>query len=339
MAKSPYQLPEEIVFPDDQEDMRLDAALKQVFSSLSLREVRRLLARHHIRLNGHKALKGAMISAGDRLELKPHGDIAAAGPDIAQAYAPRATDHSRAPLPDDDLAPNWGQGFAAVHIIKQTDDFVALYKPAGLHSVELKNRGGDSLEELLTETWAEHFEVQPILLNRLDLLTSGIVLAAFTPAAVAQYQTWEDKHSIEKTYYALVEGLASGDMNLCAALDMDSRIKTRVLNQTEPDAGRHTRVKPVRVFTQAETVVLCAELNIAPAPDHLSLLKLNIQRGARHQIRAHLGAAGHPIIGDHLYGDRPGPIMYLHHAQISLPGFTASCTPPWPEIVSCHLAI
>lgn len=366
MSRSPYQLPDEIVFPDDQEDMRLDVALKHVFSALSLREIRRILNAHHLKINGQRAMKGSLVKAGDRLELidrspdTPLRDTPERGrvPDRSALNAPDVSGR-----PDDRAArveskkcitpaeaPVWGEGPGAVHVVRQNADFVALFKPAGLHSAELKNRGGDSLEELLAATWQERFSAPPILLNRLDLLTSGLVMAAFSEDMVRQFQDWEHARQIRKTYYALVHGAATGELRLTRRLDMDSRIKTRVLDQDDPDSARHTLARPLAVFSGPELEDLAARLDLGlgldsrpdlermPAPEAMTLLQITIQRGARHQIRAHLAAAGHPIVGDHLYGRHPGRVMYLHHAAISLPDFEAQCPPPWPGELLGYLA-
>ena len=331
MSNSPDQLPEEIIFHDDQEEMRLDVAVKGVFSALSLREIRRILSNHHLKLNGRRAMKGSLVKAGDRLELidhSPENPLKAAG-----VFAAGRTDLLRHNATRPNLAndsPNWGAGAASVHIIKQDASFAALFKPAGLHSVELKNRGGDSLEELLAETWSEHFAAPPILLNRLDLLTSGIVIAALSQDAAKQYQNWEASRLVNKTYYALVHGAVAEDLRLARCLDMDSRIKTRVLPKDDPDSRRHTLAHPLFVFSGEAYAALAKALGLPHAPEALSLLKINIQRGARHQIRAHLADAERPIVGDHLYGKHPGKIMYLHHAAISMPDFEARCPPPWP---------
>ena len=359
MSKSPYQLPDEIIFPADQEDMRLDVALKGVFSALSLREIRRILSTHHLRLNGQKAMKGTLVKAHDRLELIDHSPRQhlreaapagprpehhpapphpqAQGPAMGSARLPAAAQSKTRPAPTL-AAPGWGKGAGGVHIIRQNDRFAALFKPAGLHSVELKNRGGDSLEELLDDTWAEHFTARPILLNRLDLLTSGIILAAFSDEAARQYQDWETAQRIEKVYFALVHGAAENELRLTRRLDMDSRIKTKVLDHDDPDSARHTLASPLTIFSGAEAAALAGSLGLPQAQEPLTLLKVSIQRGARHQIRAHLAAAGHPIVGDHLYGLAPGRVMYLHHAAIRLPDFAAQCPAPWSPDLLAHLA-
>lgn len=333
MSNSPYQLPEEIIFPDDQEDMRLDVAVKGVFSALSLREIRRILSNHHLKLNGRRAMKGSLVKAGDRLELidqSPESPLKSAGA-FAVKHAPKLTHPHAHSAPHATDSPGWGAGAGSVHIIKQDANFAALFKPAGLHSAELKNRGGDSLEELLSETWTEHFAAPPILLNRLDMLTSGIVIAAFSEDAAKQYQHWEAARLVNKTYYALVHDAVDKDLRLTRFLDMDSRIKTRVLSKDDLDACRHTLAHPLAVFSGEACAALAKALSLAHAPEALSLLRINIQRGARHQIRAHLSDAGHPIVGDHLYGKHPGKTMYLHHAALSTPNFEVQCPPPWPS--------
>jgi 23S rRNA pseudouridine1911/1915/1917 synthase len=351
MPRSPYQLPDEIIFPDDQEDMRLDVAVKQMFTGLSLREIRRILSNHHLRLNGQRAMKGTLVKPGDCLkliDLSPDAslrktlaakDAPGASGSIGQISDPAAPTcaHSSHAHIKDNTAPQWGKGPGKVRIIKKSNRFVALFKPAGLHSVELKNRGGDSLEELLDETWKKHFNSPPILLNRLDLLTSGIILAALSADHIREYQDWEAAQRIEKTYFALVYGVVEGEMRLTRCLDMDSRLKTRVLDHDDPDSSRHTLAHPLAVFSGAKAARLAAKLDISPPPDARTLLKISIRRGARHQIRAHLAAAGYPIVGDHLYGRSPGLVMYLHHAAITLPDFTAQCPPPWPRILLEYL--
>jgi len=63
-----------------------------------------------------------------------------------------------------------------------------------------------------------------------------------------------------------------------------------------------------------------------------TLVRVRIQAGARHQIRAHLAAANLPIVGDPLYGDPESPLearLYLHHRRLEFLDFKAFCPPPW----------
>jgi len=78
-------------------------------------------------------------------------------------------------------------------------------------------------------------------------------------------------------------------LELKRKLDTDDRKRTRVLGKLDPEERNWTLVWP-------ET----------PLAGNKTLVRVRIQAGARHQIRAHLAAANLPIVGDPLYGDMPG---------------------------------
>ncbi len=235
-------------------------------------------------------------------------------------------------------------------IIAANRDYVACDKPAGLHTACIEGLTGPTLESALRQgwhagrdavpaalpapsfpeplrralgggamerTWPERGlpEAEPALLTRLDKDTSGIVLAAFSPAARELFREWEAAGSVDKYYIALVHGTLSAPLGIRNALDTANRKKTRVLETAAPDAARHTSAIPL------------PGMSILPGT---TLVAVRIKRGARHQIRAHLSHAGYPILGDRLYGI-PGDahFLHLHHTRIVLPGFSAISPPPW----------
>ena len=124
---------------------------------------------------------------------------------------------------------------------------------------------------------------------------------------------------VRKRYLALVHGRLDAPLALTRALDTADRKKTRVTPETTPDATRHTLVEPIRSVD-------------GPAGE-AALVRATIQRGARHQIRAHLAAAGFPLMGEWLYpsplAGKPGARLYLHHAKVEFPGFSALDMPGW----------
>lgn len=142
------------------------------------------------------------------------------------------------------------------------------------------------------------------LLTRLDYATSGAVPAALTPEAFAFLLREREKGRIEKTYVCLVHGLLEREMSLSFALETEGGERVRVRkDRNERDPRYWTAVAPVR-----------------PAGAG-TLVRAVISKGKRHQIRAHLAAAGFPIVGDRRYGAVPpeGPgtaRLMLHAAEV-----------------------
>lgn len=203
-----------------------------------------------------------------------------------------------------------------VRLVARNGDFAAFFKPGGLHTAAIRGSSAASLENSLAEQG-----ISVTLLSRLDGETSGLVPAAFSQQAVDLFKTMEAEGRIRKEYLALVHGTPEGPLLLRNALDTDGRKMTRVLEHLTDDATRHTELIPLPL----------------PSPkEGTSLVAVRIRRGARHQIRAHLAAAGFPILGDGLYGNGQTSegVLFLHHARVTLPGFTAFVPPSWlPEFL------
>jgi 23S rRNA pseudouridine1911/1915/1917 synthase len=121
---------------------------------------------------------------------------------------------------------------------------------------------------------------------------------------------------VTKEYLAVVEGELAEPLELKRRLDTDDRKRTRVLGRLSPESAAWTLVWPQ-----------------AALPGKRTLVRVRIQSGARHQIRAHLAAAFLPIVGDPLYAEAPGAgdSLYLHHSLLEFKGFRAECPPPWLE--------
>lgn len=198
-------------------------------------------------------------------------------------------------------------------VVEQNDSYAALIKLAGLHCVAIANRGGTSIEASLPKLFPK---LHAVLLNRLDQPVSGLVLAALNQDAADNYAAWQNQGAVRKHYLAVVSGQVTETMEIRFDLDTAKRRKVRVMSQEEPDALRWTRVFPAKYREASDE----------------SLVRVEIHKGRRHQIRAHLAAAGHPVKYDPLYGTGPDQgWIYLHHCSIALPDFTATNLPAWPE--------
>lgn len=200
--------------------------------------------------------------------------------------------------------------FAApdVPVLFRDAAYAAVSKPAGLHSAAIAHGGGESLEALLPALFPGGTSR---LLSRLDRLTSGIVPVALAEAAAVRFRELENAGAVEKTYHCVVHGVVAAPFVVDYKLDMADRAKTRVRFRTQPDALRHTFVSPL------------------VRDGGVSLVACRIAKGARHQIRAHLAAAGHPLVGDPLYGRGEEGGLFLHCAGLACPVLDVTDAPPW----------
>lgn len=243
-------------------------------------------------------------------------------------------------------------------IVAADNNFVALTKPQGIASAALAGGESGSIEEIIAAHWPEIWESyapgkpcpeRPVLCNRLDGGTSGLLLAAFSSQAGDLFREYERQGKARKKYLALVHGAAPEHLLMNKALDTYRRKTTLVLPHLDRDFTRHSKAILLETFSaptpvgespaepgsdplNVEPVEASGLIYLAGLTGALSLLEVTIQRGARHQIRAHLAEAGFPIVGDTAYGlestSRAGR-MFLHHFEISLPGFRARWMPDW----------
>ena len=197
---------------------------------------------------------------------------------------------------------------ADVPVLWAGEGFAAVNKPAGLHAVSLSQGGGQALEALLPQLFPGG---DAVLLSRLDRLTTGVVPVAFTGAGADQYRRLEAAGQVEKTYLVVAHGRIAEAFVVDRELDVANRARTRVLDRAAWDPLRRTRVEPVAVG------------------EGLTLARCRIAKGARHQIRAHLAASGHPLVGDPLYGHGEAGGLCLHCAALVSPVLSVSCDSPW----------
>ena len=192
----------------------------------------------------------------------------------------------------------------------QGEDLVVVEKPAGLLSVPTD--GGANDDSVLSRLRADLRRVRGArayvgALHRLDRGTSGLVAVALSRECHAAGRAAFRDHAFLRRYLALVEGVpktASGTIDLPIADEYESGQRHIARDDDEPSRPAVTYYKVKERFFRA------------------ALLEVELDTGRQHQIRLHLRAIGHPIVGDGVYGrvKRPtGSRPFLHACKLAFP--------------------
>jgi 23S rRNA pseudouridine1911/1915/1917 synthase len=194
-------------------------------------------------------------------------------------------------------------------VLYRDEHLLVVDKPAGLlvHPVP-GYRGPTLVQGLLEEVGGEG--IRPGIVHRLDRDTSGLLVVARDDRTLARLQSALRRRKIHRSYLALVRGRPpSRRGTIEAPIGRDRRDPTRV--SLDSDVSRPA----------------VTHFAIAEALSGRTLLDVELETGRTHQIRVHLAAVGHPVVGDHVYGHGPElglDRQFLHAARLRF-------THPWSE--------
>ena len=181
---------------------------------------------------------------------------------------------------------------------------IVLDKPSGLLSVP--GRGPANADSLATRVQAEYPDAR--IVHRLDMATSGLIVMARGAAMERRLSIAFQQRQVEKRYVAVVTGkpdAQSGEVNLPLICDWPNRPRQKV------------------DFELGKASLSAYALLAHDTASNTSRIDLRPHTGRTHQLRVHLQAIGHPILGDELYADeatcKAAPRLLLHATELTLP--------------------
>jgi 23S rRNA pseudouridine1911/1915/1917 synthase len=178
-----------------------------------------------------------------------------------------------------------------LQIYFEDTDLAVIEKPAGL----VVHPGSGTHSGTLVNALLFHFknlsdvggEGRPGIVHRLDKKTSGLLVVAKNNVAHARLSAAFQGRRIQKTYLALVHGRPRRDT---AAIELS--------------VGRHRTMRMKMAAGIPTGRAAHSEYKVLETFPGFSLLEVKIKTGRTHQIRVHLSAIGHPVVGDDIYGER-----------------------------------
>ncbi len=294
------------VGPDD-DAVRLDRWFKRNLPEIGFATISRWARTGQIRVDGKRADPADRVSVGQVLRVPP----GTAMPTVKKLRV-------REPLDDEQVAR------AEAMVITQDRAAIVLNKPPGLAT-----QGGsgtfDHVDRLL-DAFAGDDQPRPRLVHRLDKDTSGVLLIARTPGSAAFFSKRFSGRSAKKTYWALVVGVPE---------QYEGMIEAALAKQ--PGSGGEKMHVDVENGQPAKTKYRV----IDRAGNRAAWVELQPLTGRTHQLRVHMAAIGHPIVGDGKYGGQlaflTGSVsrkMHLHARRLVIDhpqGDALDVTAPLPE--------
>jgi 23S rRNA pseudouridine1911/1915/1917 synthase len=273
--------------------MRLDLYVHEQLPGLSRASAQKLIEQGRVSVNGRAETKsGYRLREADKVKIDDKS--------LSQA------------IPPIDLP-----------VIYEDGDCAVINKPVGV----LTHSKGAFNPESTVATWLQDHAPQMDgdragIVHRLDRATSGVMITAKTPEALAWLQKQFSQRKTKKMYFAAVLGELKQPE---AVIDMPIE-----RNPKRPQTFRAgNNGKPAQTAYK-----------VIRSDEKYSLLELKPVTGRTHQLRVHLQQIGHPIVGDTLYGGEPAGRLYLHaHSlEITLPShirkvFTADLPPEFGELI------
>ena len=274
-----------------EEGVRLDRWFKRRWPHLNHLQINTRGRSGQIRVAGGRAKVDTRLAAGVQVRVPPLPD-------------PPTDEEKRGGLTERDVA------YAHSLVLYEDEEVLALNKPCGL-AVQGGTKTTKHVDRLLS-AWGDGMD-RPRLVHRLDRDTSGVLLLGRTPAAAAKLSGAFAKRRAKKVYWAVVAGKPEPAQGLIELALVKKGVGDREM--VVPADPKDFGAEP------AETEYV----TVARAAHRAAWMALQPLTGRTHQLRAHMLAVGHPILGDPKYGDAAsaalsgGLKLQLHARRLELP--------------------
>jgi 23S rRNA pseudouridine1911/1915/1917 synthase len=193
-------------------------------------------------------------------------------------------------------------------ILHEDIDVIVVLKANGLLTVATERERENTAQAYLNTYLGARREERIHVVHRLDRETSGVLVFAKNFHAREQLKEQFAAHSVDRLYIAIIEGL----------IDPPSgTIRSHLIERKD------LRMQSVDAHPDAKLAV--THYRTIATSEKNSMLEVRLETGRKNQIRAHLSEAGHPVVGDQLYGSTTNPLERLGlHAKLL--GFTHPTT-------------
>ncbi len=276
----------------EDDGIRLDRWFKRHLSDVAFGQISRWARTGQLRLDGKRATPGDRIEAGQTIRVPPQSE---------EAPTARAAPKREA-LSEDEI------DFVRSLVIEADPAAIVVNKPPGL-ATQGGTRTNHHLDRLLGGLVDED-SPRPKLVHRLDKDTSGVLLLARTPRSAAFFSKTFSGRTARKVYWAIVIGVPSIE---------DGLIELPLAKQ--PGTGGEKMHVDEEEGQSAKTRYRVIER----AGNRAAWVELQPYTGRTHQLRVHMSAIGHPILGDGKYGGQDafltGAIsrkLHLHARRLRL---------------------
>ncbi|MFL5343562.1 MAG: RluA family pseudouridine synthase [Hyalangium sp.] len=246
---------------------------------LSRAKLKRLFEEGAVKVNGRPAKKGLLVTGGQSITVEYEEETREAVPD---------------------------EGFP-LRVLYEDSALVAVDKPAGRPSHPLRPGETGTVANALVARYPECASASEDsreggLCHRLDIETSGVLVAARTREAWQAMRSAFGGRGVDKRYLALVTGPLAEEGEIEVPLRHHPRHPDRVEPAMPGEEGAREAHSLFQVLGRS---------------GEYSLVEVRILTGVLHQVRAHMAGVGAPLVGDMLYGGReePGLSRFFLHAQ------------------------